>query len=364
MRRALLSFLIFFSIIPSASASQEVLVTATSYRTASGIFINDELALRISTQGDLGGRLFQSISRANRVAIDVALLEEVQDLADGYTFINSEGEQVSISELPNATIWLETLRRSLSNKIVLSLPYGNPDSRYLKRSAPAEYRFYQGIAAARLSGFLGETLESVDSAISRSAGQTARVIHRANRGELRRLYNAIPAPEVLELRLQLAKILNPEIPANSLPVFAKELRELIANNSKKLRVAVGNYTITAARYDLPITLINDYSLPVTVDLRAKPDNSRVIVGELAKLTIPASSQLQVELPLEVIASGETNLQVQIIANSGRRIGEEGVIPLRLAVISPVTTWFTVGMAIILLMAAVVQSIRRVKRRKK
>lgn len=365
MKRVIAIILVIFTSIPSASANQEVLITAPSYRTANGVFVTDELAVRLSASGDLGGRLFQSIAKANQVAIDIALIEEIQDLIDGYTYLDSEGKEVAVAEFPTATIWLETLRRSLANKEVVSLPYGNPDSVFLKRTAPVEYRFYREIAAARLSGFLGAPLGDVDSInpTDRGAGQTARVLHRTNRSELRRLYQLVPAPEVLSLRLELAKILNPMIPAESLPIHAKDLREVLAENSKKLRVAVGNYTVTASNYDLPITLINDYSLPATVELRAQPDNSRVLVIDRERVTIPANSQIQVALPIQVIASGDSDLRVGLFANSGKEIGKAGVIPLRLAVISPVTTWFTTGMAIILLMAAVIQSIRRIKNRK-
>lgn len=366
MRRLIILALLIFTSIPIASANQLVVLSAPSYRTATGDFINDELAVRLSAQGDLGARLFQAISKADDVAIDIAFIEEIQDLSDGYSYINSAGEKVAVAELPSATIWLETLRRSLANKNVLSLPYGNPDSAFLKKIAPTEYRFYQAIAATRLSGFIGETLKSVDSVhpTNRSSGELARVLHKSNRSELKRLYGAVAAPEVLDLRLQLAKILNPEISSEALPLLAKDLRAALLANSNKLRVAVGNYTITAAKYDLPITVINDYSLPVSINLKAQPDNTRVIIGNLKVITIPASSQLQIKLPVEVLASGETNLKIKILSTAGKEIGKAGVIPLRLAVISPVTTWFTTGMAVILLIAAVMQSIRRVKRRKK
>ncbi len=71
-----------------------------------------------------------------------------------------------------------------------------------------------------------------------------------------------------------------------------------------------------------------------------------------------------EIPLRIIASGETQIEFKLRSEKGKQVGEAEYIPLRLAVISPLTTWFTTGMAIILLLAAVIQSMRRVKKRKK
>ena len=123
------------------------------------------------------------------------------------------------------------------------------------------------------------------------------------------------------------------------------------------------YTITASRYDLPVTIINDFNQQVSVDLDITTTNSRVLVTQVPRVTIDASSQVQIKIPIDVIASGDTALRLQLRTPRGSAIGEIERIPLRLAVISPITTWFTTGTAIILLLAAVIQSVRRVKRRK-
>ena len=128
-------------------------------------------------------------------------------------------------------------------------------------------------------------------------------------------------------------------------------------------VSPGNYTITAAKYELPVTVINDFDQLVSVDLDITTTNSRVVVTKVPRITLQPRSQLQIKVPIEVIASGDTALRLQLRTPKGSAVGEPARIPLRLAVISPVTTWFTTGMAIILLLAAVIQSVRRVKRRK-
>ena len=365
MRRiALLLFLILFP-VTAASAQNSVVLTEPSHRNSSGVFVDDDLALLLSQNGRLGIALFQDARRANSLYIDMALIEEVQDLTDGYTFLNANGEEVTVAANPIAMAWLTYLERISTNKTVFALPYGNPERAFLMKRAPSEYRFYQEIAEARLSGFLGVPVERADSRSENNvrSSDDARTLHTAYRNELRRIYAVVPAPEVASLRLQLGKIMNPTISKERLPALTKSLRAALKENRTKLRVASGNYTITASKYNLPLTVINGYSLPVTVKLQARASNSRVLITKVSSLTIPANSQLQVELPLEVIASGETDLSIKLLGVSNKQIGEVATIPLRLAVISPVTTWFTTGMAIILLLAAIIQSLRRVKKRK-
>ena len=363
MRRwALVLLLLLLPIIP-ANASSELVITSAIHRDFNSVFVNDELATLIAPDGRLGRAVFNNVRSATSISIDVALVEEVQDLADGYRYRDSSGTVIEAPPLVAASNWLETLRRSVANKKVSALPYGNPDREFLERRAPGEYRFYKELAAARLSGFLGMNVDEQES-VGGSAAAEARGLHNEFRGELRRIYNLVAAPEVTALRLELGKILNPEIGDTELSALITPLREALSENSQKLRVAGGNYTITASQYDLPVTVINDFSLPITVTLSGRATNSRVMITELAPITVAANSQQQVELPLDILASGQTDLEITLRNKSGRVVGKSATFPLRLAVISPLTTWFTTGMAIILLMAAVIQSVRRVKKRKR
>lgn len=334
------------------------------YRDINGIFVNNQLATLIAPEGKLGRAVFDRARSASAISIDVALIEEVQDLADGYRFRDQSGAIVDAPALSAASNWLETLRRSVANKTVAALPYGNPDREFLERRAPGEYRFYKELAAARLSGFLGTTVDESESVGKSPAALRARQLHNEYRGELRRIYNLVAAPEVAALRLQLGKLLNPAISDTDLQLLLDPLQAALRDNSARLRVTGGNYTITTSQYDLPVTVINDFSLPVTVMLSGRATNSRVMIAELAPITVAANSQQQVELPLDILASGETDLEITLRDKSGRVVGKSATFPLRLAVISPLTTWFTTGMAIILLLAAVIQSVRRVKKRKR
>jgi hypothetical protein len=157
--------------------------------------------------------------------------------------------------------------------------------------------------------------------------------------------------------------LNPDLPNESVKLLSADLSKALRENSQKLRIASGSYTITSTNYNLPITITNDFSIAIKIELLARATNSKVLVGDIEPISIPANSQIQVKVPLEVLTSGESRLEFKFRTESGAQLGANQYIPIRLAVISPITTWFTTGMAIILLLAAIVQSVRRIKGRK-
>jgi hypothetical protein len=365
MKRLILILALLLVPVMPAEANTTITLTEPMHRGADGIFINDDLASAITPQGRLGKALFDRTSAVRSYVIDVATIEEIQDLADGYSFIDESGEIIEIPEFVIADIWLNTLRSAVKGRSISALPYGNPDRRFLEGESPTEYQFLKQVGAERLAAFLSLPVMSVDSLdLGQESQEKNRALSEAYRRDLRVLYTVAPAAELASLRLQLGQLLNPSLSNESSDLLYEPLVKALKNNSKKLRVARGNYTITASNYDLPVTIINDYSVPVSVELIARPTNSRIVVGAAPLVNVEANSQSQVEIPLRIIASGDTQIELKIRSLKGKVVGEVEYIPLRLAVISPLTTWFTTGMAIILLLAAVIQSMRRVKKRKK
>jgi hypothetical protein len=68
--------------------------------------------------------------------------------------------------------------------------------------------------------------------------------------------------------------------------------------------------------------------------------------------------------VDVIAPGQTTVTAQIIDDEGNEIVPEAILTLNSTVIDSRVTWFTTGAAILLLLAGVAQSVRRVRRRVK
>jgi hypothetical protein len=128
-----------------------------------------------------------------------------------------------------------------------------------------------------------------------------------------------------------------------------------------LRISKGSFTLTSSLEKVPVTIINDFDNNLLISLSIKSTNTRVRVSQPPVTNVPANSKVVVEVPLEVLSSGQSELLVTMRVNEKYRVGEQVRLRLNLAVISPLTTWITTGSGVILLLAAVFQSLRRVKR---
>lgn len=350
---------------PAVHANTLITLTAPTTRLADGRFINNNLALSLSPDGEFGGLFLNTGSGVRTWLIDPAFIEEVLDLADGYVYLDAEGEEVTVESFDIAQQWFNLLMlRSRGDRIV-AITYGAPSLSYLKRYAPGELGVYNRISQQRLQTLMGVEVSPPGDTVldTKSPALVARNSYTPMRKIIRVVNDLVTTPDVESLRLGIAKTLNPKLKSDNAVAITRSYFAAIKEAQNKIRVSPGNYTITTANYDLPVTVINDFAQEVSVDLEITTTNSRVITGAVPRITVPANSQTQIAVPLEVIASGETVLRLQLLTPGGSSIGVEERIPLRLAVISPITTWFTTGMAIILLLAAVIQSVRRVRRRK-
>jgi hypothetical protein len=139
------------------------------------------------------------------------------------------------------------------------------------------------------------------------------------------------------------------------------LSAAVGKYENSIRITSGRYTLTSKRERVPVTLINDFTNELEVVLRIRTSNTRVLVGAIDPITIGAQSKIQIEIPVEVLSSGQSDLIITMRVKGGERIGKEVRLPLTLAVISPLTTWITTGSGLILLLAAIVQSVRRIRR---
>jgi hypothetical protein len=113
-----------------------------------------------------------------------------------------------------------------------------------------------------------------------------------------------------------------------------------------------------------VTVINEFDSDVTVNILMLPINSRVFVDSFENVTIPAQSKRQLEMAVDVIAPGQTSVSAFITDSEGNDVVPEATLTLNSTVIDPRVTWFTTGAAILLLLAGVAQSVRRVRRRAK
>jgi hypothetical protein len=172
-------------------------------------------------------------------------------------------------------------------------------------------------------------------------------------------------PELIQLRARLGQLLSPALDKDSREYFSYSSTAAVKEMVNKLRINSGNYQITTASVKLPVTVINEFDVDVTVDISMVPINSRIIVGSFDNVVIPAQSKKQLEMQVDVIAPGQTTVSALITGpEDDTEIVPEAVLTLNSTVIDSRVTWFTTGAAILLLLAAVAQSVRRVRRRSK
>ncbi len=357
---ALFSALIaLFISLPTATAATPVVrIVDIPHRNFDGTFRDNELAQTLTADGRLGKPLFRGDSTATWV-IDAHLVDEVIDMADGYTFEGKEqpeGARV-------AFIWLQQLRIATIGNPIVALPYGNPDPALARKLAPSEIKFYSQLGAEKLEAFFARSVISQNgwsSGKSRLESQY-QGFYRNERSLLLGLNKVIADEDITQLRERLGITLNPLLGVEERAYFSYSARQAVSKVTSKLKIVSGRYQLTSETVKVPLTLVNKFDTATTVNLWLTPMNSRVQVQDVTNITIPPRSQIQIAVPFTVIASGSTLVLAQFASVEGDPIGEVSKLNLALTVIDSRVTWFTTGAAILLFAGAITQSFRRIKR---
>ena len=352
--------------LPQASAANTVIrITGPIHQTFTGEFRNDDLAQSLTPSGDLGLKVFQPIAKNRTWVIDAALIDEVIAMSGEYT-LATEAEPAG-KEI--ATAWLTQLKRVTTGNDVVALAYGNPDIALAQRLAPSELKNYFVYGQDRLQLALGRIVRS-EPEVQWSVGKSGlsnplRKNYSDNRKALTRLSRVVDTPELIQLRARLAQLLSPTLDKDSRNYFSYSATEAVDAMVNKLRINSGKYQITTSSVKLPVTVINEFAVDVTVDIAMLPINSRVVVDSFDDVVIPANSKRQLEMQVDVIAPGQTTVSALITdSDDDTEVVPEALLTLNSTVIDSKVTWFTTGAAILLLLAAVAQSVRRVRRRGK
>ena len=345
--------------LPHAIADTPVIrVVDIPHRNFDGTFRDNELATTLTPDGRLGKALFSSNTAATWV-IDAYLVDEIKDMADGYTF-EGKAEPVGASI---AKIWLQQLRIATIGNPIVALPYGNPDASLARKLAPSEIKFYSTLGAAKLEAFFGRAVISQNgwgSGKSRLESQYQE-FYRNERTLLLGLGKVISVEEITDLRQKLGVVLNPLLSVEDRAYFSYSAREAVRKVAGKLKVVSGRYQLTSETTKVPLTLVNKFETATTVNLSLIPMNSRIQVENVNNITIPPKSQIQIAVPFDVIASGSTLVLAQLMTPQGTRVGEISKLNLTMTVIDSRVAWFTTAAAIVLFLGAIAQSVRRIRR---
>ena len=357
-----LAIFLLFGFIPQASADNSVInLVSKPHQLFDGTFLSDDLAKDLSPFGSLGKAVEQKRTKARTWIIDAALLDEVADMANGYVL---ENEAAPTGELI-AKEWMARLLLATSGDQIIVLPYGNPDIELAKKLAPSELRFYSEYAYQRVAFHLNRRI-SEESSGNWSKGDSAlstslRKKYTQNRRVLTTLSSVVSAPELQAQRAKLAILLSPTLDEDGQRVFTYNADTSVADTLNRLRITGGKYQIASKTGDLPVTVINDFSVPVTVNIKFKASNSRLQVSNILGLQIPANTRTQLAMPFSVIAPGATTVIAQITNTDGEVIGKSSKLAINLTIFDSKVTGFTIGAAVLLFIAALTQTIRRVRR---
>ena len=360
----LVMLLVLLPLSPAKAAGSIVRITSMAHQTFSGEFRNDDLAQELTPSGALGQLVYTPRSNNKTWVIDAALIDEVIAMTGDYTLATDAtpaGKDIAVA-------WLKQLRQITYGQQVVALAYGNPDVSLARRLAPSELKNYYAFGKSQLELALGRTVRSEPGG-GWSTGKSGlsfplRKAYGDNRKALTKLSRVVNDAELIILRAQLSKLLSPKLDKDSRDFYSYSARTAVDAMVRKLRINSGKYQITTANVKLPVTVINEFDADVTINISLLPINSRVVVDSFEAVTIPAQSKRQLEMVVDVIAPGQTTVTAQIIDDEGNEIVPEATLTLNSTVIDSRVTWFTTGAAILLLLAGVAQSVRRVRRRVK
>ena len=346
-------------------ASNEVVrITAPLNQSFTGEFRDDSFSQSLLPSGELGKLVFRSMVPNRTWVIDPALIDAITAMTSEYKVLSEEepvGGDAALS-------WLDRLKAVTARNEVISLAYGNPDIVLAKKLAPSELSQYLSFGKTRLETLLGRTV-TADTAHNWNVGKsrlsvTERKIYGENRRALTRLSRVVASEEVSNLRARLAQLLSPNLDRESRAFFTSNATEAVNTVVNKLRINSGNYQVTTASVKLPVTVINNFDTEVTVDVSMVPINSRMIVDSFKDVVIAPNSKVQLEMGVDVIAPGQTVVSAFITDKDGIEVVPEALLTLNSSVIDVRVAWFTTGAAILLLLAGVAQSVRRVRRKSK
>ena len=355
-----LIFLSSFILIPNTNAAQVVKISEPTHRLADGVFFNDLLAQKLAPSGSLGQAVYLNTQSVNNWLVDPATIDEIIAMSNGYGI--SDGTAPTGQEI--AKSWLTQFTKVTRNKKITPITYGNPSSFWVNEIMPDQIVYLDDISKFKLESFLSRPVEKTggSEAEKQKINKTSLSVLKYGQRQINLLSTLLEKKQLEDNQLRLLKLLNPNLDEKLFLDLLKDYDKSISVMRAKLNVINTKFTVTSSKEELPITVVNDYDQVVKLKLSTRAMNSKVSVAQIEEIELEAKSKKQVLLPIEVFAAGDSRLLVQLTNLENKPVGYPVYIDLKLSVISPVATWITTAAAVLLFIAALVQSVRRVRRR--
>ncbi len=352
------------TLIDSAAAASKslIFITAPSHREFNGLFIDDQLTFDLSTDGSIGSLLYGKKSSNIQWAVDPALVEEVIDMSDGYKLIDgTEGAGQDV-----AKEFLLRLSALAAVGRIDAMVYGNPSRYWVGRLTPHERNYILAASEKRLALLLKTNVGAPMNYVNVNYFSLPQSTVIILKDDYKTIENSAVYMDPLVLdnfRLSLTRLFNPQMSSMTRSTLLEDFDGEILKLRNSIRLAPGRFTITSASQKLPITIINDFPNVAKVKLAINSLNEKVLVGNIDGVEVAGKSKVQVLVPVKVLTSGSSGLNISIINPKGGQIGDSQIYSLSLKVISPIATWITTAAAVTLFVAALLQSLRRIRRRR-
>jgi hypothetical protein len=358
-----LSALIYLSsliLIPNTNAAQVVKISEPTHRLSDGVFFNDLLAQKLAPSGSLGQAVYLNSQSVNNWLVDPATIDEIIAMSNGYGI--SDGTAPAGQEI--AKSWLAQFTKVTRNKKITPISYGNPSSFWVNEIMPDQIAYLDEISKFKLESFLSRPVEKSSGAEAEKQrfNKASVSVLKYGQRQINLLSTLLEKKQLENNQLRLLKLLNPNLDEKLFLDLLKDYDKSISIMRAKLNVKNTKFTVTSSKEELPITVVNDYDQVVRLKLSTRAMNSKVSVAQIEEIELEAKSKKQVLLPIEVFAAGDSRLLVQLTNLENKPVGYPVYIDLKLSVISPVATWITTAAAVLLFIAALVQSVRRVRGR--
>jgi hypothetical protein len=238
----------------------------------------------------------------------------------------------------------------------------------VREFAPSELNYYYKTAQTRLATALARPVRSEPLA-SWSKGQTyfskeLREQYTKNRKAITALSTVVDPSELADIRAQLGRLMSPSLTKTDRTYFSFNATQEVYKYKERLKIYSGKYQLTSAQSKLPITLANGFKSVVKVNLNLYAGSSRISIDSVKDIVLEPKSKTQISIPVEVFAPGQTYIRAQFVNADGRAITDPVELSLNLTVIDSRVAWFTTGAAVLLFLAAITQSVRRIRRARK
>ncbi len=150
--------------------------------------------------------------------------------------------------------------------------------------------------------------------------------------------------------------------------YGAALREQIRSLAHGVRIVKpsSGYTLGSQDSSLPVTIENQLSFPVTVDVNVSTENGLpgYQSGKVKPQTIAASSKQTVQVPSHVDRSGPLKLEAQLLSPNGVALGSPVPFSVRATIFGTVGLIITVGAGAVLVAALLVRLVGQLRRRRR